>query len=325
MQVGKAHVAVSQLRRFPRLRLDLQTGRLAEAGTGEDADVAKGPAPAVETASNGLQALRRWTSAARSQRREVEKMLLRATAKHASLLDRQRRRARNPLRNLLSGDRSGDLDHVREAQAEIRLLEGWLDASSIELVFEPTEMVLQSYAELTGAFVGLQHSAAAWYLSSASDIGAPSGTLSSTERGAARLELGEGNVVQFGAKTLKIQAAGGPAITFYPGMIMTVAADGSRDLLSLRDIHVDARLVHLAESDVVPADVKIVKNAPKPGSTKLGDPSRHHDHRLPICAYAQMTVRGPAGIMAEYQFSNAEAGEHFAETFRRYQARVFGT
>ncbi|HEX8572862.1 MAG TPA: hypothetical protein VF759_08935 [Allosphingosinicella sp.] len=254
----------------------------------------------------------------------MEKMLLRATAKHASLLDRQRRRARNPLWRLLSGDRSGDLDRVTEAQAEIRMLERWLDASSIELMFEPEEIVRQSYAELTGAFAGLQRSAAAWYLFSASDVGAPTGTLSSTERRAVRLELGEGNVVQFGAKTLKIQATGGPAITFYPGMIMTVAADGSRDLLGLRDIHVDARLVHVAESDIVPTDVKIIKNAPNPGSTKLGDPSRHHDHRLPICAYAQITVRGPAGVMAEYQFSHAEAGQHFAETFRRYQTRVCG-
>jgi hypothetical protein len=254
----------------------------------------------------------------------VEKLLLRATAKHASLLDRQRRRARNPLWKLLSGDRSGDLDRVTEAQAEIRMLEGWLDASSIDLAFEPKEMVLQCYAELTGAFAGLQHSATAWHLSSASDVGAFSSRLSSTERGAARLELGEGNVVQFGAKNLKIQATGGPAITFYPGMLMTVAADGSRDLLSLRDIHINARLVHVAETDIVPADAKIVKNPPSPNFAKFGDPSLHHDHRLPICAYAQMTVHGPEGMIAEYQFSNAEAGEHFAETFKRYQARVFG-
>jgi hypothetical protein len=203
------------------------------------------------------------------------------------------------------------------------MLEGWLDASSIGLVFDPKEMVLQCYAELTGAFVGLQHSATAWHLS-ASDVGASPGTLSSTERGAARLELGKGNVVQFGAKTLKIHSTGGPAITFYPGMLMTVAADGSRDLLGLRDVHVNARLVHVAETDIVPADAKIVKNPPNPSSTKFGDPSLHHDHRLPICAYAQMTVHGPAGIIAEYQFSNAEAGEHFAETFKRYQARIFG-
>jgi hypothetical protein len=252
-------------------------------------------------------------------------MLLAATAHEASLLEGQRRRAMNPLRRLLSGDRPGDLEsRVREAKAEIEILQGWLNESSIELMFEPEEMVLGSYAELTGAFVGLQHSAAAWYLSSNSDVGAPPGALASTERAAARLELGNGKVVQFGAKTLKIQATGGPAITFYPGMLMTVAADGSRDLLGLREVRVDVRPVHVAETDFVPADARIVKNPPDPGSTKFGDPSLHHDHRLPICAYAQMTVHGPAGRMAEYQFSNAGAGEHFAETFKRYRARIFG-
>ena len=324
LQVRKIHVAVSHLRRFPRLRLDLRNGRLTETGLRDDeADAATGPTPAGEAASDGLQALRRWTSAARSQRREVEKMLLRAKAKHASLLDRQRRRTRNPLWRLLSGDRSGDLRRVTEAQADIRILEGWLDASSIELVFEPKELVLQSYAELTSAFAGLQHSAAAWHLSSAADCGASPGTLPSLERGAARLELGEGNVVQFGAQTLKIRATDGPAITFYPGMLMTVGADGSRDLLGLRDVQVTARVVHVAESDIVPADARIVKNSPNPSSTKFGDPSLHHDHRLPICAYARLAVHGPGGIIAEYQFSNAEAGEHFAEIFKRYQARVF--
>lgn len=324
--MDQGHLPIQHFRRFPRLKLELQTGRLTEADSQEGTpDSAVGTAPPVEPGPAGLQALRVWTSAARSQRRDVQDLLDAATAKHASLLDRQRRRASSPLRRFLSSDRSGDLGLlVSDAEAEIAVLEEWLRASSIELRFEPEDLVLQSYAEVTSAFVGLQRSAAAWYLAAASDVGAPAGPLSSTERRAVRLELGDGNVVRFGAKTLKVRATAGPAITFYPGMLMTVTADGSRDLLGLRDIHVDARLVHLAETDVVPADAKIVKNAPDPSSTRFGDPSLHHDHRLPICVYAQMTVRGPSGVIAEYQFSNAEAGRHFADTFSRYQAHVLG-
>jgi hypothetical protein len=99
----------------------------------------------------------------------------------------------------------------------------------------------------------------------------------------------------------------------------------SRDLalIDLRDIRVAYRLTRFVETDQLPSDATVADQT-WAKVNKDGSPDRRfaNNFRIPVAGYGGLTIQTDNGINEEYQFSNAEKAEAFAEAFADYQTKL---
>jgi hypothetical protein len=317
----------STFRRFAPMRLNLLTGTLTpveeNATPMDDVSEISDTAPDRGGDSAPLRALTNLTKMVRGQRQEVESRLRTAKAKLEALRTRQRRHNKQLLRPFSAPPPELE-SQIGLMRTEVSALEAWREASVIHLTFEPAEMVDSTYREIMRAFDSLRASWAKWDVSGEIAASGLSERPSSSDYPPASLEFRDGYAVAFNGKALKFEAADKSAVIIYPAMVMTVGPDGARDLFDLRELQVSATQVHHAEDGIVPPDTRLLRNPPGDLSRRRADASLLHDHRLPICVYGRLALRGPGGLLREYQFSNAVAAENFAEAFGRFRREVYG-
>jgi hypothetical protein len=263
---------------------------------------------------------------ARSQRTEIEADLNEAR----TLLDVQRAELGRRQRSLFTYFYKRRIAELQTALpgtlGEVERLQGWLDATHVEIRFETGDAAKKAYAALVRAFEVLRTCARVW------DITSDRNTHRVLERTTASrmllrrtavVEFSTSELVRFEGRSMRFENVNGEDILVYPGIALMPRPDGAFALIDLRELRLEFNAVQFIEDDAVPPDAEVVgetwAKANKDGTCDL---RFRENYRIPVCLYGRLLLTSPGGVEEEYQFSNAEAAASFAKAFIAYQAAI---
>jgi hypothetical protein len=285
-----------------------------------------GSASVEQLTSRSLAELRQLIAEARSQRTEIEADLNEAR----TLLDVQRAELGRRQRSLFTYFYKRRIAELQTALpgtlGEVERLQGWLDATHVEIRFETGDAAKKAYAALVRAFEVLRTCARVW------DITSDRNTHRVLERTTASrmllrrtavVEFSTSELVPFEGRSMRFEIVTGEEFLVYPGYALMPRPDGAFALIDLRELRLEFNAVQFIEDDAVPPDAEVVgetwAKANKDGTCDL---RFRENYRIPVCLYGRLLLTSPGGVEEEYQFSNAEAAASFAKAFIAYQAAI---
>ena len=285
-----------------------------------------GSAAVESLTSAGLLAFRTMIIDAAAQRREVESDLDEARVEHGARKNELGRKKRSLFRFLFR-KRIAELEElVPTLLAEVERLEGWLEATHIEVQFDSDDSAQRGYGALVRAYDGLRACAAIW------DVTSERGTNRVAERTSASrvverrpvgLDYAKSDIIRFTGRALRFANSNGEDLLIYPGIILMQRTDGQFALLDLRDVGVEVSGVNFIEEESVPPDAEVVTRT-WAKVNKDGSPDRRFkdNYQIPVCLYGRLTFTSPTGLLEEYQFSNANAVAAYGQAFHDYQVAL---
>ncbi len=137
--------------------------------------------------------------------------------------------------------------------------------------------------------------------------------------------LGSCDLLQWEQKVPHMQNAKGGDLFLYPGFILYRAAKEAFSVIDFHDVNGSFNLVKFLEVEGVPKDSKEIGQA-WAKANKDGSPDKRfaNNHRIPIVAYASLSLKTSSGLWEEFQFSSPERGARFIQTWNNFVAS-FGT
>lgn len=124
-------------------------------------------------------------------------------------------------------------------------------------------------------------------------------------------------------KALYFQNANGADLYIYPSFIVMYSRSKEFAIIGLDEISLQQHAVRFTETQGVPADSKTIDmtwaKVNKDGSR---DKRFTGNYQIPVVRYGEIKLRTVTGVNEEYEFSNYEATEAFANAFTEYQRSV---
>ncbi len=285
-----------------------------------------GSAAIESLTSEGLADLHRMITDARGQRSELQTDLADAKREHDATTTELTRRRRSLFRFFYRRRMAELEDSIPTLTAEVVRLEGWLDATHIDVAFNVEPEAQKAYGALVRGYEALRKCTTTW------DVTADRATNKFVERTLASkaidrrpvvFDYSGSDLVRFQGRAMRFGNANGEDILIYPGMILMPRADGAFALLDIREITVTGEPVPFIEGEQVPADTKVIGET-WAKTNKDGSPDRRFrdNYRIPVCQYGELSFRSRTGLREDYHVSNAEAAIAFATAFDAYRQQL---
>lgn len=278
-------------------------------------------APVEWLTSEGLEDLKSMLIDARQQRADIQNDVV-ESRKALKKFERELR-VKNSFLRFLFTKRVAELTReIPEIRRHIGELNSWSELTHVDIVFETGDQALTAYGALVRAFEACRQCQVVW------DVTADRATNRNRERTTAtrtvdrtqvRFEFDDNTLIRFQGRAMKLTNANGDNLLLYPGLILIPRADGQFALLDYRDIVLSSEQVSFIESEIVPADSKIIGHA-WAKANKDGSPDRRfaNNYQLPICEYGRICFTSKTGLNEEFQFSNSTAAASFAQAFSAF-------
>ena len=251
-----------------------------------------GSAAVESLTSASLLTFRAMILDAAKQRREIEDDLAAARAEHGARKTELGRKSRSLFRFFFKR-RIAELEPlVPELAAEVERLQGWLEATHIEVQFDTDDAAQRGYGALVRAYDGLRACSAIWDVTSERGTNRVAERTSASrvvERRPVALDYSQSDVIRFNGRALRFANANGEDLLFYPGLILMHRRDGQFAMLDLRDIALEATGVNFIEEERVPPDAEIVSRT-WAKVNKDGSPDRRFkdNYEIPVCLYGRL-------------------------------------
>lgn len=192
-----------------------------------------GSAAVESLTSAGLIHFRAMIIDAGRQRREIEDDIREAKAEHGARKIELGRKKTSLFRFLLK-KRIAELEEaVPMLAAEIERLEGWLEATHIEVQFDTDDAAQRAYGSLVRAYEALRSCAVVWDVTSDRDANRVMERTTASrvvERRRVDLDYAKSDLIRFGGQAMRFANANGEDILIYPGVILMQRGDGAFDV-----------------------------------------------------------------------------------------------
>jgi len=285
-----------------------------------------GSAAVESLTSAGLVEFRAMIVDAGQQQREIKSDLEEARAEHG-VRKRALERTKKSLFRFFFQKRIAELEELVPVLAtEIERLEGWLEATHIEVQFDTDDAAQRAYGSLVRAYEALRSCAIVWDVTSDRNTNRVAERTTASrivDRRRVSLDYAQSDLIRFDGKAMRFANANGEDILIYPGLILMRRADGAFALLDLREVSVDAAPTRFVEDEQVPVDAEVVGNT-WAKANKDGSPDRRFNgnYQIPVCLYGRIRLSSPTGLTEEYQFSNVNAALAFGSALDDYKAAL---
>jgi hypothetical protein len=282
-------------------------------------------APIAEVTSESLEGLKDLIIKVLAERAELGRAIP-VAREEVSTAERRLRRARNWFFGLFLKKKIPEREAALTAKtAALKDLEARHDGAFIDTEFALDQPTRAAFDQVADAFEQLALCHQIWDITTEefTDRRVTRSAASRTlERKAVRFSISEDPVLQTESKVLSLQNANGADLLVYPGfLLMTARKDLA--LIDLREARLSYNQVRFVETEQLPADATVVDHT-WAKCNKDGSPDRRfaNNYRIPVAGYGRITICTAAGVNEEYQFSNAEKAERFAELFADYQNKL---
>lgn len=216
-----------------------------------------------------------------------------------------------------------DISNQKEAIGQIQ---EQIENSAVELDFVFEHDLLSSYTSVLESFKKLCSSSKIWDVTSAYDQNrvitrsAASVVVSKKE---VRLDLKEIPDIKANFNPLYFQNGNGADIYFYPNFIVVYSSKEKFAIIGLNELRLTFTPVRFVETGTVPADSKIIDRTwTKVNKNGTPDKRFKDNFEIPIVRYGNIALQTSTGLNEEYEFSNYEFAEDFANAFLNYQYTI---
>lgn len=120
--------------------------------------------------------------------------------------------------------------------------------------------------------------------------------------------------------SLLFKNANGSDMYFYPNFIVVKASEGKFGLVDFKELEFRFSTTRFEERDQVPKDSKVIDTTwAKVNKNGTPDKRFKDNYQIPIVRYGTINLKTATGLNEEYEFSNYEYCEQFAQDFLDYQ------
>lgn len=225
-------------------------------------------------------------------------------------------------KNIISDD-IADLEENISFESEI--------SSKQAIAFELPDgsEVQASWNKLVDDFEQLAASNAIWDVSLVSEIGqllqqtARTNAGCSYERNKLNFKIGNSTIFDTAIKVPWLENFNGAPICLYPGFLhIHQGADGF-SLIDFHQIEIDLVRTRFVEEGALPTDAHVADYVWAKANRNGSPDMRFRDnYQIPVCEYAEVTIRTFTGLNEKYLISNVSAAEAFVSAFKNWQMRL---
>jgi len=217
-------------------------------------------------------------------------------------------------------------DDLNAQEEAIKQTNEQIEASYVDLQVDFDLELKQRYDILVSSFINLAKSQKIWDVTSAHyEDRTITRSSASTVVSRTDVRFGLKSIPEFKSdiKALYFQNANGADLYIYPSFIVMYSRSKEFAIIGLDEISLQQHAVRFTETQGVPADSKTIDmtwaKVNKDGSR---DKRFTGNYQIPVVRYGEIKLRTVTGVNEEYEFSNYEATEAFANAFTEYQRSV---
>jgi hypothetical protein len=215
---------------------------------------------------------------------------------------------------------------ILEQKSAINLIAKQIDKSAIELDYEFDEDILSRYNNVSSSFEKLCLSDKIWDVTSAHNqnrIVARSAASTIVTKREVRFSNKSIPDIKANFKPLYFKNANGSDLYFYPHFIIMYSSKEKFAIIGLHEIELVFSPVRFVEDGKVPNDSKIIDRTwAKVNKNGTPDKRFKDNYQIPIVNYGSIRLQTTTGLNEEYEFSNYESCEAFANAFTSYQKMI---
>ena len=216
-----------------------------------------------------------------------------------------------------------DISNQKEA---INQIQEQIENSSVQLDFIFEEDLLKRYNGVMESFKRLCTSNKIWDVTSAYDqdkAKTRSAASIVVSKKAVHLDLKEIPDIKANFSPLYFQNGNGADIYFYPNFIIVYSSKSKFAIIGLNELKLKFTPVRFVETGTVPNDSKIIDRTwAKVNKNGTPDKRFKDNYEIPIVRYGNIALQTSTGLNEEYEFSNYEFSEAFADAFLSYQNTI---
>lgn len=198
--------------------------------------------------------------------------------------------------------------------------------SSVQLDFTFEDHLLSGYNSVVESFKKLCTANKIWDVTSAYDqdrIKARSSASVLVNKKEVHFELKEIPDIKSNFNPLYFQNGNGADIYFYPNFIIVYSSKTKFAIIGLNELQFNFTPVRFVQTGTVPSDSKIIdKTWDKVNKNGTPDKRFKDNYQIPIVRYGNIALQTSTGLNEEYEFSNYEFAESFANAFLSHQNTV---
>ncbi|HEX7847738.1 MAG TPA: DUF4236 domain-containing protein [Chitinophagaceae bacterium] len=216
-----------------------------------------------------------------------------------------------------------DIFNQKEA---IDQIQEQMENSAVELDFIFEDDLLSGYTSVLESFKKLCSSSKIWDVTSAYDqdrVITRSAASIIVSKKDVRLDLKEIPDIKANFNPLYFQNGNGADIYFYPNFIIVYSSKQKFAIIGLNELRLTFSPVRFIETGTVPADSKIIDRTwAKVNKNGTPDKRFKDNYEIPVVRYGNIALQTSTGLNEEYEFSNYEFAEAFANAFLSHQHTI---
>lgn len=214
-------------------------------------------------------------------------------------------------------------EDILSQEEAIHQIQQQMEQSAVQLDFEFEDELLSAYNSVLDTFNKLCTADKIWDVTSAYDqdrIQTRSAASIVVSKNAVRLDQKEIKDIKANFCPLYFENKNGADIYFYPNFIIIYSSKSKFAVIGLSELQLTFSPVRFVETGLVPADSKIIdKTWAKVNKNGTPDKRFKDNYEIPVVRYGNIAMKTSTGLNEEYEFSNYEFAEAFANAFLSYQ------
>lgn len=216
-----------------------------------------------------------------------------------------------------------DITNQKEAAVQI---EEQIENSFVQLDFIFEEELLRGYNGVVESFRKMCTSDKIWDVTSAYDqdrVATRSSASIVVNKKEVRLDFKEIPDIKANFNPLYFQNGNGADLYFYPNFVIVYSSKEKFAIIGLNELRLSFTSTRFVETGPVPADSKIIDRTwAKVNKNGTPDKRFSNNYQIPVVRYGDIALKTSTGLNEEYEFSNYEFSEAFANAFLSYQHTI---
>ena len=214
-----------------------------------------------------------------------------------------------------------DINAQKEALKETQIV---IDNSAVNIDIQFDDPSKRKYEQLQHSFKNLTTAHKVWDITGAhfqDRVAARSSASTLVNRKDARIGFKSLPIITSNYEAIYFQNVNGADLYFYPTFILMYRNDQNFAIIGFDELNVTFSSVSFTETSTVPRDSKVIRKTwAKVNKNGTPDKRFKSNYQIPVVQYARLRFSSINGINEEYQISNFEFAQEFANSFQEYKS-----
>lgn len=214
-----------------------------------------------------------------------------------------------------------DINAQKEALKETQIV---INNSAVNIDIQFDDPSKRKYEQLQHSFKNLTTAHKVWDITGAhfqDRVAARSSASTLVNRKDARIGFKSLPIITSNYEAIYFQNVNGADLYFYPTFILMYRNDQNFAIIGFDELNFTFSSVNFTETSTVPRDSKIIRKTwAKVNKNGTPDKRFKSNYQIPVVQYARLKFSSGTGVNEEYQISNFEFAQEFANSFQEYKS-----